>query len=95
VRVIGSGNVRPLRLVYKVQPVCPPLAKRFQVAGLVRMAITVGTEGTVVKAHVVSGNPIFYKTALDAVKQWRYEPFLLNGVAVEIETAVTVEFKPD
>jgi len=83
------------RLLNRVEPVCPPLAKLAHATGLVHVVITIGRDGTVQEARDVSGGPIFYNAALDAVKQWRYEPALLNGVPVEVQMEVTVEFKPD
>lgn len=83
------------RLLIRVEPVCPPVAKLAHAKGLVHMMITIGRDGTVQEPRVVSGWPLFYNAAFDAVRQWRYEPALLNGEPVEVQMAVAVEFKSD
>jgi protein TonB len=57
------------------------------------MRVTIGTDGTVEQLRVVSGNPLLVSAAMDAVKKWRYRPFLLGGQPVEGDTTITVKFK--
>jgi protein TonB len=52
----------------------------------------ISKEGTIENLHVVSGHPLLTQSALDAVKQWRYRPYILNGDPVEVETTVEVHF---
>jgi protein TonB len=56
------------------------------------MRVTVDKEGNVANIQLISGHPILAPAAIDAVKQWKYRPYLLNGMPVEIETQVTVNF---
>ncbi len=82
-------------LLSQEQPVYPTLARKAGITGRVHLSIVIGRDGTVQKARVVSGHPMFYKAALDAVKQWRYEPALMGREPLEVETSVTLDFKPD
>jgi len=61
-------------------------------AGTVQLRAVIATDGSVRNLEVVGGNPILAKAAVDAVRQWRYQPTLLSGKPVEVETIVTVEF---
>jgi protein TonB len=56
---------------------------------------TISREGTIENLRVVSGPPILQQAAIDAVKQWRYRPYLLNGEPVEVETTINVDFRLD
>ena len=74
----------------KVTPVYPQEAKEKKITGSVVLAAVIGKDGTVEELRVASGPGPLQKSALDAVRQWRYKPFLLNGVAIEIKTTITV-----
>ena len=89
-----SLNVKAdsLTAVNKVQPVYPEQAKKDRVTGSVILAATIGKAGTVEKLRVVSGPSPLQKAALDAVRQWTYRPFLLNGNPIEVKTNITVQF---
>jgi TonB family protein len=78
------------RPIHKVQPVCPADLKA---TGTVILDAIIDDEGSVMTVETVSGNPILAKAAIDAVKQWRYKPFLVNNQAVQIETKINVVFK--
>jgi len=91
-RVTVGGNVQAARLVNRVQPVYPPLAKQTRISGTVKLHAIIGKDGTVQQLQVVSGHPLLVQSALDAVKQWRYQPTLLNGDPVEVETEIDVIF---
>jgi len=82
-----------LKLVTKVAPVYPPDAKVKRVQGSVVLDAIIGKDGTVDNLKVVSGPPVLQQASLDAVRQWRYEPFLLNGEPIEVETTITVVFR--
>jgi protein TonB len=88
---IGGKIVRP-RLVHVVQPVYPELAVQGRINGTVVVDAHVGVDGRVRSVKVISGNPVFESAALDAVRQWRYQPLLLNGVPCEFMLVVTVTF---
>jgi TonB family protein len=56
----------------------------------VELRAIIATDGTIQSLQVVSGDPLFYQSVLEAVRQWRYRPTVLNGIAVEIDTFITV-----
>jgi periplasmic protein TonB len=91
-RVRVSQGVSAGRLVNKVEPVYPPLARNARVQGQVVLTAIISKDGTIQDLRVVSGHPLLVQAALDAVRQWRYKPYLLNGEPVEVETTVTVNF---
>jgi protein TonB len=84
---VMSGN-----LIHKVQPEYPPLARQARIQGTVVLQAIISREGTIEKLQAVSGHPMLVPAAMAAVRQWRYRPYLLNGVPVEVETQVTVNF---
>jgi protein TonB len=79
-------------LVHRVQPVYPDLPRRIRIQGPVVLRAVISRSGEIQELRVISGHPMLSPAALDAVRQWRYRPYLLNGVAVEVETQVTVNF---
>lgn len=89
--VIGLAEQGPLRpgdhfdqgLVKRVRPVYPPLAKQAGVQGVVRCEVLVGRDGSVRSVKRISGHPMLAKSAMEAIRQWRYKPTLLNGKPVE------------
>jgi protein TonB len=80
-------------LVYKTIPVYPAIAKATRREGVVVLQATISKTGTIENLRVVSGEPMLRDAALDAVRNWRYKPYLLNGQPVEVETTVNVIFK--
>jgi TonB family protein len=76
-------------------PVYPTLARQQGVQGDVVLHVIVGTDGAVKNISVLSGDPLLIQAAMDAVKQWKYEPTLLTGDPVELDTTITVTFKLD
>jgi len=92
-RPIRGGGPSPLGiLLRKTQPSYPDDAKRAGVSGAVLLQATVGTDGIVKDVSVISGPQMLEQAALDAVKTWRYRPYLLNGQPTEARTTVSVEF---
>jgi len=91
-RVTVGGNVQAARLVNKVQPLYPPLARQTRISGTVKLHAIIGKNGAVEQLQVVSGHPLLVQSALDAVRQWRYQPTLLNGDPVEVDTEIDVIF---
>jgi protein TonB len=68
----------------------PPIAKAARVSGTVVLHAVISTTGSVIELHVVSGPAMLQQSAIDAVKQWKYRPFLLNNQPVEVETTISV-----
>jgi protein TonB len=79
-------------LILRVQPTYPTLAKEVRVQGQVVLQAMISREGTIENLQVLSGHPMLVRAALDAVRQWRYRPYVLNGQPVEVETEVKVNF---
>jgi TonB family protein len=91
-RVAIGGNVLAAKIVHKVQPVYPDQARADHVEGTVALHVVVGGDGAVQEASVISGPPALAQAAIDAVKQWRYQPTTLNQKPVEVDTQVKVTF---
>jgi TonB family protein len=87
----GRQAMEP-KLIRKVEPVYPDLARKARVQGIVTLQVTVDEEGFVTDVRVISGHPLLSKAEVEAVKQWRYSPTLLNGKAVPVMATVTVSF---
>jgi len=79
-------------LLYKPFPRYPELAKAMHAEGTVILSATISKDGTIANLRVVSGPSVLQQAALDAVSQWRYRPYLLNGQPVDVETSVNVIF---
>ena len=79
-------------LIYRVQPVYPPLARQARVQGSVELRAIISRTGTIENLIVVRGHPMLSAAAIDAVRRWRYRPYLLNSQPVEVETEITVNF---
>jgi TonB family protein len=88
-----SQGVSQGLLIKKVQPNYPPNALRMRVEGAVQLLATIGKSGNITAVKTLSGEPLLARAALDAVKQWKYKPYYLNGEPVEIQTQITVNFK--
>ena len=79
-------------LVRKVEPVYPAPAKSARIQGPVVLEAIIGKDGTMQNLRLVSGHPMLVRAAIEAVSQWRYKPYVLNGEAIEVETQITVNF---
>lgn len=90
--VIRMTTIDPAMLKHRVDPVYPPLAKQIHKEGRVELRAIIGTDGTIRSLQVVSGDPLFYISAKEAVEQWLYKPTVLNGKPVEIDTFITVVY---
>ena len=88
-----ASSVKDTTLLHKVYPAYPPLAMAARISGTVFLAATITKEGGVQNLHLISGHPMLVNAALDAVRQWRYRPFLLKGEPVEVLTTITVNFQ--
>jgi periplasmic protein TonB len=91
VRKISIG-VMEGSLVYRIDPQYPDIARHGHITGEVKVRATIAVDGTVKDWEVLSGNPIFVKNTIAAIRQWRYKPTRLNGEPVEVETIITVNF---
>ena len=91
-RITIGGNVQQARLVRQPKPVYPPLAKQARISGVVHLAAVISKDGTIQDLKVISGHPLLIPSALEAVKQWVYQPTLLNGEPVEVSTQIDVNF---
>ena len=90
-RRIG-GDIKEPAKIFDVRPVYPQIAQQARVAGMVIIEATIGRDGTVTHAKVLRSVPLLDQAALEAVRQWRFTPTLLNGVPVPILLTVTVNF---
>jgi periplasmic protein TonB len=91
-RVRVSAGVTSGLLVRKVNPVYPPLARQARISGTVVLRAVISKDGSIENLSLVSGHPMLAPAAIDAVKQWKYKPYLLNGEPVEVDTEVQVNF---
>ncbi len=89
-----SSGVAQGQLIHQVTPVYPLQAKLSGIQGTVVLQAVVGKDGSVQNVHAVRGPPMLVQSALDAVKQWRYKPFSVNGEPAEAEVEVNVKFNP-
>jgi periplasmic protein TonB len=91
-RIRVGGNVEAAHLVNKVEPQYPPIAQAAHVSGTVVLRAVISKGGSIEQLQFVSGPPLLMKAAMDAVKQWRYQPTVLNGEPVEVDTTIDVVF---
>jgi periplasmic protein TonB len=87
-----GGDVQMAKLTRKVIPAYPALARSARISGTVRLIGIIGKDGTIQNLQVVSGHPLLTRAALDAVRQWVYQPTLLNGNPVEVIAPIEVNF---
>ncbi len=92
-RVRISQGVTKGMLLHKIEPPYPKLALAARITGVVLLKAIISRDGEIKELQVVSGHPILVPAAIDAVKQWRYRPYLLNGEPVEVETNISVTFQ--
>ena len=92
-RIRVSQGVTQGMVVKKVEPAYPKIALAARVTGAVLLKAVIGKDGDIRELQVVSGHPMLVPAAIEAVKQWRYRPYLLNGEPVEVETNITVTFQ--
>jgi protein TonB len=90
--VTVGGRVQSAKLISKVDPVYPNIARQARISGTVELAVIIGPDGHVQDAHVISGHPLLRAAAMDVVPQWVYQPTLLKGQPVAVSTTVDVIF---
>jgi TonB family protein len=91
-RIMVGGAVQQRKLVSQVRPVYPPEAKAARITGAVKLSALIGKDGSIQNLDVISGEPVLVQSALDAVKQWVYQPTLLNGQPVEVLTEIDLNY---
>lgn len=91
-RIRIGGMVQQANLVRMVQPVYPAIAKAARIQGTVVLHAVIAKNGAIEELQYMSGPPLLVQSAMDAVRQWRYRPTLLNGEPVEVETTIQVIF---
>jgi TonB family protein len=91
-RIIVAGDVQAKKLVSQMAPVYPPIAKQSGVSGTVALAAVIGKDGSIQNLHIITGHPLLTQAALDAVKNWVYQPTVRNGEPVEVATTISVNF---
>jgi len=79
-------------LIRRVEPVYPVLARQTHREGRVELRAIIGTDGSIQSLQIVASDPLFDRSAQEAVSQWRYKPTVLNGKPVEIDTFITVVY---
>jgi len=87
-----GGNVQAAKLVRQPKPTYPPLAKQARIQGTVRFNAVIGKDGAIANLQLMSGHPLLVPSATEAVRQWVYQPTLLNGEPVEVVTVIDVNF---
>jgi len=92
---VVQTQISAAMLIHRVEPVYPILPKQMGRSGRVELRAVIATDGTIQSLQVVSGDPLFYQSAMDAVRQWRYRPTVLNGEPVEVDTFITVIYNID
>jgi protein TonB len=84
---VMEGNI-----IHRIQPEYPSLARQARIQGQVSLRAIISHDGRIENLQVVNGHPLLVQAAIDAVRQWRYRPYMLNGEPVEVETQITVNF---
>lgn len=87
-----SSGISEGMLTHRVEPVYPTIAQRAHIGGTVELRALIAKDGTIQNLQLISGHPLLVPAAMDAVKEWRYRPYILNGEPLEVETTVIVNF---
>jgi len=88
-----GGQVEAAKVISAPPPVYPTLARDARVGGIVKLDAVIGTDGHIENLKVISGPPLLINAAMDAVKNWTYQPTILNGQPFKVETLITVNFQ--
>jgi protein TonB len=89
-RRLQAGHLDPSRLIRRVEPIYPHLGVQLHRQTTVELRAIIATDGSIQSLQVLSGDPLFFQSAIDAVSRWQYSPTILNGQPVEIDTHITV-----
>jgi len=87
-----TGSIVPAKLVKRVQPIYPAEAREKGIEGTVKLKVIVGKDGSVTVVSIVEGDPLLSPAAIEAVRQWRYEPWQLNGQPIDMDTTIDLVF---
>jgi protein TonB len=91
-RIRVASRVVEANLIHDVAPQYPPEAGRARIEGTVVLLAVIGTDGSVKDVRVENGLPILAQAAIDAVRQWRYKPYMIDGEPVEVDSRITINF---
>jgi TonB family protein len=91
-RIVRRTNLSASMLLHRVEPIYPTLARQMHRPGRVELRAIIATDGSIDSLRVVSGDPLFFQSALEAVRQWRYTPTILDGQPVKVDTYITVTY---
>jgi periplasmic protein TonB len=91
-RIRVASRVVEANLIHDVAPQYPPEAGRARIEGTVVLLAVIGTDGSVKDVRVENGLPVLAQAAIDAVKQWRYKPYMIDGEPVEVDSRITINF---
>ena len=91
-QILHVTRLDPAMLIHRVEPAYPALAKQTHREGRVELRAIIGTDGSIQSLQIVASDPLFDRSAQEAVSQWRYKPTVLNGKPVEIDTFITVVY---
>ena len=91
--IVVGGAVQAARIIHKVAPAYPPLARQARIEGVVKLEAVIAEDGAIDQLQTLSGHPLLVPAALQAVRQWRYRPTLLNNRPVRVVTQVEVRFQ--
>jgi protein TonB len=94
-KIFRTSSILQGSLIRRVEPTYPPLARQARIQGTVVLVAVISKAGAIDNLRLVSGHPMLVGAALDAVSQWRYRPYILNGDVIEVETQITVNFLLD
>lgn len=94
-RIVRGEGVQRALLVRRVEPRYPPLARSARIQGTVELRAIIARDGSIQSLEALSGHPLLVPAAMEAIQQWRYQPTLLNGQPVEVETRISVIFTLD
>jgi protein TonB len=83
------------RVTHKLDPIYPEAARQANIQGVVALDVVIAPDGSVADVRPVSGPEALTPAAVDAVKWWRFQPYLVNGQAVEVKTRLAVDFRTD
>jgi len=89
-KIVHVTHLNPAMLTRRIEPIYPTLMRQIGRSGQVQLRAIIGTDGAIQSLQVVSGDPGFFQSALEAVRQWRYRPTILNGNPVEVDTFISV-----
>jgi protein TonB len=95
IRIRQGGLVQAALLIHQVMPAYPALAVQARISGTVQLEGVIATDGRITELRLLGGHPLLVHAAMEAVKQWRYRPTMLNGEPVEVLAPITVHFRLD